>query len=96
MLQSFSGGEPLLGLEEEEGGEEADTVRVQPRRLGDEGLGPVGGELVSGQLLRPRDAGPVVLGRGPQHLQHSRSQYQWWTTQSHLCGAAGCSLSDNN
>ena len=95
MLQSFSGGEPLLGLEEEEGGEEADTVRVQPRRLGDEGLGPVGGELVSGQLLRPRDAGPVVLGRGPQHLQHS-SQYKWGTIQSHLRGAAGCSLSDNN
>ena len=92
MLQSFSGGEPLLGLEEEEGGEEADTVRVQPRRLGDEGLGPVGGELVSGQLLRPRDAGPVVLGRGPQHLQHN-SQYP---TQSHLCGAAGCSLPDDN
>ena len=95
MLQSFSGGEPLLGLEEEEGGEEADTVRVQPRRLGDEGLGPVGGELVSGQLLRPRDAGPVVLGRGPQHLQHN-SQHKWGTIQSHLRGAAGCSLPDDN
>ena len=51
MFQSLSGRQPLLGLKEQERGEEADTVRVQPRRLGDQGLGAIDGELVSCQLL---------------------------------------------
>ena len=49
--QSLPGGQPLLGLEPEEGGEEGDAVGVEARGLGDQGLGGVGGELVAGELL---------------------------------------------
>ena len=74
VLQSLSGGQPLLGLEQEEGGEEGDAVCVEARGLGDQGLGGVGGELVAGELLRPRDARPVVLSGRSQDLKNdSRS-----------------------
>ena len=73
VLESLSGGQPLLGLEPEEGGEEGNAVGVEAGGLGHEGLGDVGGELVAGELLGPRDAWPVVLCRSSQHLQHSEA-----------------------
>ena len=69
MLEGLSSGEPLLGLEQEEWREETNPVRIQPRGLHHQRLGRVGRELVAGQLLRPRDPRPVVLGGGPQHLE---------------------------
>ena len=69
MFESLSGRQPLLGLEEEEWGEEADAVTVQPGGLHHQGLARVGGELVAGELLRPRYTRPVVLCGGAQHLQ---------------------------
>ena len=69
VFEGLSSRQPLLGLKQEEWGEETDAVGVQPRGLHHQGLGRVGRKLVADQLLRPGYPRPVVLRGGAQHLE---------------------------
>lgn len=73
MLERHLGGQPLLGLVEQELGEEVDPVLVESGRPLQQLLRRIGRKVVVAQLLVQGNARPTVFSGGAKDL-HSQKQ----------------------